>query len=243
VSNVDNTISYHSYFTTCPATTLVTDRQAAATSAKNANSSLQLWMTEFGVLGDICGSLNGYPRNTNIDYGLYVASVIHNDLAVAGASSWQWWLGINPYNYSDGLVYINTPTGGMDPEQSKTDGLVSDSKQLWCMGNFSRFVRPGMVRVDAVLNNQTDPVYAAGDIMTSAYTDAASKTLVIVIVNTKTSSSVVSLGGLGGSATLTGSSFTAYVTSSTKSLKKSTMPANNIQLDARSVTTLVANYQ
>lgn len=243
VANVDNTISYHSYFTTCPAATLVTDRQAAATSAKNTNSSLQLWETEFGVLGDICGSLNGYPRNTNIDYGLYVAGVIHNDLAVAGVTSWQWWLGINPYNYSDGLVYINTPTGAMDPTGSKTDGLVSDSKQLWCLGNFSRFVRPGMVRVDAVLNNQTDPVYAAGDIMVSAYKDAVAKTLVIVLVNDRTSSSVISLGGLGGSATLTGSAVTAYVTSSSKSLRKSTMSANNIQLDARSVTTLVANYQ
>jgi hypothetical protein len=200
-------------------------------------------MTEFGILGDICGSLNGYPRSTNIDYGLYVAGVIHNDLAIAGTSSWQWWLGINPYNYSDGLVYINSPSGTMDPESSKTDGLVSDSKQLWCMGNFSRFVRPGMVRVDAVLNNQTDPVYAAGDIMVSAYIDAANKALVIVIVNTETKSSVISLGGLGGSASLTGSNVTAYVTSSTKSLQKSTMAATNIQLDARSVTTLVANYQ
>jgi len=243
VANVDNTISYHSYFTTCPAATLVTDRQAVAASAKNTNSSLQLWETEFGVLGDICGSLNGYPRNTNIDYGLYVAGVVHNDLAIAGASSWQWWLGINPYNYSDGLVYINTPTGGMDPSGSKTDGLVADSKQLWCLGNFSRFVRPGMVRVDAVLNNQTDPVYAAGDIMVSAYADAVAKTLAIVIVNNRTTSSVISLGGLGGSATLTGGAVTAYVTSSSKSLKKSTMAANNIQLDARSVTTLVANYQ
>jgi O-glycosyl hydrolase len=243
VPNVDNTISYHSYFTTCPAATLVADRQAAATSAKNTNSSLQLWMTDFGVLGDICGSLNGYPRSTGIDYGLYVAKVIHNDLAISNASSWQWWLGINPYNYSDGLVYINTPTGAMDPSMSKTDGLVSDSKQLWCLGNFSRFVRPGMIRVDAVLNNQTDPVYAAGDVMVSAYTDPVAKTLVIVIVNNEANSSVISLGALSGSATLTGSNVTAYVTSNTKNLQKSTMAANNIQLDAGSVTTLVANYQ
>jgi O-glycosyl hydrolase len=239
VAGVDNTISYHSYFTTCPDNTLVTDRQAVNTSAVKTNSSLQLWMTEFGVLGDICGSLNGYPRNTNIDYGLYVAKVIHNDLAIAGASSWQWWLGINPYNYSDGLVYINSTSGGMDPAMSKTDGLVSDSKQLWCLGNYSRFVRPGMVRVDAVLNNQTDPVYAAGDIMTSAYIDPAGKTLVIVIVNTRPTASVISFGG---GANITGGSFTAYVTSSAKNLQKSTMPSNNIQLEPRSVTTLVANY-
>jgi O-glycosyl hydrolase len=130
----------------------------------------------------------------------------------------------------------------MDPGLSKTDGLVSDSKQLWCMGNYSRFVRPGMVRVDAVFNNQTDPVYAAGGIMVSAYIDPIGKTLVVVVVNTQANSSVISFGGLGGSANLTGSSFTAYVTSSTKSLKKSSMAVDNIQLDSRSVTTLTANY-
>ena len=251
IPNVDNTISYHSYFTTCPDNTLVQDRQAVATSAANigssagaagSNAGLQLWMTEFGILQSICGTLNGYPRSTNIDYGLYVAKVVHNDLAVAGASSWQWWLGINPYNYSDGLVYINSPSGAMDPESSKTDGLVSDSKQLWCLGNFSRFVRPGMVRVDAVLNNQTDPVYAAGDIMVSGYIDPVAKTLVIVIVNDRTTASTISLGTLGGSANLTGTTVTAYVTSAAKSLQKSSMASDSIQLDARSVTTLTANY-
>ena len=242
ILNVDNTISYHSYFTTCPDNTLVEDRQAVATAAKNTNAGLNLWMTEFGVLSSICGTLNGYPRSTNIDYGLYVAKVIHNDLAVAGASSWQWWLGINPYNYSDGLVYINAPNGAMDPEQSKTDGLVSDSKQLWCLGNFSRFVRPGMVRVDAVLGNNTDPLYAAGSIMVSAYTDPVAKTVVIVAINTETTASTISLSGLGGSATLTGSSLTAYVTSANQNLQKTTMAANNIQLEPRSVTTLMANY-
>jgi pyruvate/2-oxoglutarate dehydrogenase complex dihydrolipoamide dehydrogenase (E3) component len=100
-----------------------------------------------------------------------------------------------------------------------------------------------MIRVDAVLNNQTDPVYAAGDVMVSAYTDPVAKTLVIVIVNNEANSSVISLGALSGSATLTGSNVTAYVTSNTKNLQKSTMAANNIQLDAGSVTTLVANYQ
>ena len=235
IPNVDNTISYHSYFTTCPDNTLVSDRQAVATAAP---STLNLWMTEFGVLSSICGVLNGYPRNTNIDYGLYVAKVIHNDLAVANTSSWQWWLGINPYNYSDGLVYISSPSGTMDPESSKTDGLVSDSKQLWCLGNFSRFVRPGMVRVDAVLNNNPDPVFAAAGIMTSAYIDPVAKTLVVVAINTGTNASAFSLAGVN----LTGTSVTAYTTSAGKNLLKSTMTANNIQLDPRSVTTLMANY-
>ena len=206
------------------------------------NPSLQMWMTEFGVLGDICGSLNGSPRSTNINYGLYVAKVIHHDLTIANVSSWQWWLAVNPYNYSDGLVYVSSPTGVIDPELSKTDGLVSDSKQLWCMGNFSRFIRPGMKRIDANINNQTDPVYSAGTIMVSAYTDGASKTLVIVLINEQTSAATLSFSGLGTGNKISGGSFAAYTTSSNKSLQKSIMSADNIQLDASSVTTLVANY-
>lgn len=242
VPNLENTISYHSYFTTCPDDKLIQTRQAADAARTSTNSSLQLWMTEFGVLGDICGNLNGSPRNTNIDYGLYVAKVIENDLAVANVSSWQWWLGISPYNYSDALVYISSPGGVIDPELSKTDGLVSDSKQLWCLGNFSRFVRPGMKRIDANINNQTDPAYAAGTIMVSAYVDAASKTLVIVLINEQTNIANLSFSGLGTGVKIIGGSFNAYTTSAGKSLQKSTITADNIQLDAKSVTTLVAKY-
>ena len=35
---------------------------------------------------------------------LYMARVIHYDLTLAHASSWQWWLAISPYDYKDGLV-------------------------------------------------------------------------------------------------------------------------------------------
>lgn len=242
VPNLENTISYHSYFTTCPDDKLIQTRQDADASRKATNPALQLWMTEFGVLGDICGNLNGYPRNTNIDYGLYVAKVIHHDLVVANVSSWQWWLGISPYDYSDGLVYISAPTGVIDPQLSKTDGLVSDSKQLWCLGNFSRFIRPGMKRVDANINNQTDPAYAAGTIMVSAYTDAVSKTLVIVLINEQASAANLTFSGLGAGMQITGGNFSAYTTAADKSLQRSTMAADNIQLEAKSVTTLVAKY-
>ena len=242
VSNLENTISYHSYFTTCPDNTLIQTRGAADAARTATNPLLQLWMTEFGVLGDICGNLNGSPRSANIDYGLYVAKVIHHDLTIANASSWQWWLAINPYDYSDGLVYISSPAGVINPELSKTDGLVSDSKQLWCLGNFSRFIRPGMIRIDANINNQTDPVYSAGSIMVSAYTDAVNKTLVIVLLNEQASAATLSFSGLGAGTQITGGNFNAYTTSADKSLQKSVMAAGNIQLDPKSVTTLVAKY-
>ncbi|HEY5391698.1 MAG TPA: hypothetical protein VIJ57_06260, partial [Hanamia sp.] len=135
-----------------------------------------------------------------------------------------------------------SPTGVINPELSKTDGLVSDSKQLWCLGNFSRFIRPGMTRVDANINSQTDPVYSAGSIMVSAYTDAVNKTLVIVLLNEQASAATLSFSGLGAGTQITGGNFNAYTTSADKSLQRSVMAAGNIQLDPKSVTTLVAKY-
>lgn len=37
-----------------------------------------------------------------------MARVIHYDIVVGGASSWQWWLAISPYDYKDGLVCVHT---------------------------------------------------------------------------------------------------------------------------------------
>src|SRR5690606_11732333 len=100
-------ISGHSYFTTCPDSSAGQIRRRLWRKLRQVNPRLELWQTEFGILGNICNQYHGHPRNTTMDYGLYVARVIHQDLSVANVSSWQWWLAMSPYNYSDALVYIN----------------------------------------------------------------------------------------------------------------------------------------
>src|SRR5690606_9706537 len=159
--NVAPIISGHSYFTTCPDNTLIYTRNQVAAKVKKINPSLETWQTEFGILGNICNQYSGYPRNTGIDYGLYVAKVLHHDLTIANVTSWQWWLAMSPYNYSDALVYINAPSGEMNPAACKTDGIVSDSKQLWAFGNFARFVRPGMKRIAVSVEGINGPEEAA----------------------------------------------------------------------------------
>ncbi|MBC7416733.1 MAG: hypothetical protein H7325_01080 [Pedobacter sp.] len=191
-------------------------------------------------MGDICGVYNGYPKSTGIDYGLYVAKVIHHDLAIGNVSAWQWWLGVDTYNYSDGLVYINDPSGGYNLDAMKTDGIVSDSKQLWCMGNFSRFVRPGMIRVAASLSTVANDVAAASSQMITAYNDKANKKLVIVIINDETTSKKFSLDP---SVSLQNNKVTTYTTDLTNNLSKSVMNSNAIVLPAKSVVTIIANYK
>jgi O-glycosyl hydrolase len=237
--SVDKIISAHSYFTTCPDDNLISVRQTLANKVKQVDPSLQVWQTEFGILGDICGKYNGYPRNTGIDYGLYVAKTIHHDLAIANVSGWHWWLAMSPYDYSDALVYINAPDGSMNLANSKNDGQVLDSKQLWAFGNFARFVRPGMVRVAVTLKGMEDPIVAAGSTMVSAYKDLVTKTLVIVVVNTKTGQLKLNLKGVS----VPNSQVKVYTTSASKNLQKSSASVDNIPIDKRSVTTIVGKYQ
>jgi hypothetical protein len=47
---------------------------------------------------------------------------MHYDLTVANSSTWYWWLAVSPYDYKDGLVYI---------DKNKTNGNLTDSKLLW----------------------------------------------------------------------------------------------------------------
>lgn len=241
LANVEHAISAHSYFTTCPDENMINVRKQVASKIKQVDPSLQAWQTEFGILGDICGQYNGSPRNTSIDYGLYVAKVIHHDLTIANVTSWQWWLAVSPYNYSDALVYVNDPSGQINVTNAKTNGIPLDSKQLWSLGNYSRFIRPGMKRVEAGVQGVADPVQAARSLMVSAYKDEANKKLVVVIINPETASKTVRL--TGSTLSIAGNTVNAYTTDAGSNLKKSVTPANDIVIKARSIVTLTGSYQ
>lgn len=237
--NVAPIWAYHSYFTTCRDSALVSHRQQVAGRAGSVGNP-QLWQSEFGVLGDICGQYNGSPRRTDIDYGLYVAKVIHNDLTLANVTSWQWWLAINPYNYSDGLVYINGPDGAYKQHNNaRQDGQVTESKQLWAFGNYARFIRPGMKRIAVRIGATSNPVAEASQCMVSAYKEPSRKQIVLVCINMTSNARAFPLHGL----TIRNNRFARYVTTATKTLDKSMVAANQIQLEPKSVTTLVGYYQ
>ncbi|WP_207513664.1 glycoside hydrolase [Longitalea luteola] len=240
---VEKAISAHSYFTTCPDDNMINVRKQVVAKINQVDASLPVWQTEFGILGDICGKYNGYPRNTSIDYGLYVAKVLHHDLAITNVTSWHWWLAISPYNYSDALVYINDPAGQMNVNNCKQDGIVLDSKQLWSFGNYARFIRPGMKRITANVQGITDAVTAANTLMISAYKDETSKKLVVVVVNPEAKDKILELKGENSSLNLTGNAVAVYTTDFAYNLKRTANALNNIVVPARSVVTLAGTIQ
>jgi len=239
LSHVDKTISAHSYWTTCPDDNMVSVRENVKSKVQAVDPTIQVWQTEFGILGDICGKYNGYPRNTGIDHGLYVAKVLHHDLAIANVTSWQWWEGMSPGDYSDALVYINAPDGSINPGASKSDGIVKDSKQLWAFGNFSRFIRPGMIRVGATIKGKEDPIAAAGSTMVSAYKDVVAKKIVLVVVNTTNDDIDINLKDVE----IAGGKFDTYTTSAAKSLSRGVMKIDGIKVEKKAITTLVGSYK
>lgn len=173
-------VAGHSYFTTSPYPQAVAMRQQLAAQVA-AVKGLSFWESEYCILGDNGGEINGNKRDLGIDAALYLARTIHNDLASANAAAWQWWLAISPYDYKDGLIYI---------DKTKEDGAYYPSKMLWALGNYSRYVRPGAVRVEALLTQ--DPG-TSPELLVSAYQNAGGKQLVVVVVNSGTAPARVQL--------------------------------------------------
>lgn len=160
------------------------------------------WMTEHYTDSTTDG--NSWPN------ALGVASELHNAMVTGQFNAYVWWT-------------IKRSYGPIN------NGAVT--KRGYCMGQWSKFVRPGFHRVDATAN-------PASGLSLSAYQGNSS--VVVVVVNTNNSTANLSLSIPGASA----SSFTKYTTSSSKSLKNDgTVSASNgslsVTLDASSVTSLV----
>ncbi|SDN03981.1 glycoside hydrolase family 30 protein [Siphonobacter aquaeclarae] len=218
LKNVDKAISGHSYFTTSPYAAAAQQRKTLAGAFP---AGVRYWQSEYCVLGDNEGEINGNGRDLSMTSALYVARVIHNDLVNANASAWHWWLAVSPYDYKDGLVYV---------DKNKTDGQYYSSKLLWAMGNFSRFVRPGAVRVSVT---DTDP---ADGLLVSSYRNTDNQ-LVTVLINSRPEAREVQLDQADRAL----APVRVYETSETRDLAPVTVSAGGtLTLAPRSVVTVIS---
>jgi glucuronoarabinoxylan endo-1,4-beta-xylanase len=115
----------------------------------------QVWETE--VTDGMPGSDPG------IDSGLRVAKLIHDHLVNGEVNAWHYW-----------WLKPRTDTPPDNGALTTADGHLA--RRAYALGNWSRFVRPGFVRIDATSNPQTW-VYV------SAFADPASGRVVIVAIN------------------------------------------------------------
>tara|TARA_R110002096_G_scaffold146733_1_gene305511 strand:- start:31304 stop:32803 length:1500 start_codon:yes stop_codon:yes gene_type:complete len=182
--HVKNVISGHSYFTTWPVDSLISIRQKL--NDKLQEHDVDYWQSEFCILENTDDIGGGRKRDLGMDTALYVARVIHADITLANASSWQWWTALTNADYKDGLIYLDTGNQRdlFNLDNMKSDGNFHDSKLLWAFGNYSRFIRPGMTRVKINLNDEDKTLIESyKNLMLSAYVDEKTSKLVIVAIN------------------------------------------------------------
>lgn len=236
--NVEPTISAHSYFAVWPLDKQVEYRRLLAKSLHAANPDLGYWQSEYCILQKNGEIGSGGGRDLGMETALYVARIIHNDLTLCHAKSWQWWTAISQCNFKDGLVYLDdgsegdTGRMGSDTESLKYDGVVRDSKLMWTLGNYSLFIRPGMVRIKCSLSTESSK---KNGVLLSAWKRPYANHRVYVATNLSTEDQEISIQGLDTPA--------MYVTSSTSNLGRAKVDGNTISLPARSVATLVTRQE
>lgn len=170
-SKLKGRICGHAYWTDSNLHQLRDLRRAVFENLRRYAPQGQYWQTEYCVME--------HRRDLGIDTALRVARVIHYDLTAGNASAWQWWLAVSPYDYKDGLVYTDYRRTGQQN--------ILPSKTLWALGNFSRFIRPGAVRVHA------EPSEIDEQVLISAYTQPRGARFVCVVVNLGAEESLIRL--------------------------------------------------
>ena len=216
-SHVAQQICAHSYFTEWPVFIMKKVRKRLARTTQRNN--LEYWMTEYCILLSN-KEIQGGGRDLGMHTALYVARVIHHDLVHGKASSWNWWLGISPYDYKDGLVY------------AERDGSkIYDSKLMWALGNYSQFIKNGSEQIQ-VKGNKGKKFYL------SAFKNEKDKEIVLVAVNMKDKAMDLKIKGLPEGE------IKIYETSDLHNIKKinTFQNTNTLSVNPKSVTTFVIHY-
>ncbi len=118
-----------------------------------------------------CEMVNG--SDFTMDSAIHIAQEIAEDLRILDVVSWQNWVAVAPGGYRDGLIYID--------ESSQKYRVL---KRLWSYGNYSRYVRPGYVRVDIQAGDSRQE--AMLPVAFTGVSDSGEQELVMVFINDKT---------------------------------------------------------
>lgn len=166
----------HSYWTNTPVPYMKRIRQQLRAECEKYR--VGFWQSEICIMSNDEEIGGGNHFDFSMKTALYVARVIHHDLVYGNAGSWSWWRAAGG-DYKDGLIYLSST-------DHMRSGTARDSKLMWSMGNFSRFVRPGARRYEvealsekgqAMPDRATEP----RGIMASAYRNVDGSWVVVAI--------------------------------------------------------------
>jgi glucosylceramidase len=169
-------------------------------------TSRKTWMSEWNPNGNTWNT--AWDDGSGSD-GMAIARAVHDALTLGDVSAYIYWLGASRGSTRAFMQIDDT---------AKT---YSVSKRLWAMAGYSRFIRPGAVRLEA---SAADPA-----LKVSAFRNPDGSR-VIVALNTGTAA--VEWRGVRGRAT-------AYLTDNDHSLAPSPVTGRAVTLQPRAMTTIV----
>ncbi len=239
IASVAKAVAGHSYWTVGNNETLKEVRETAR--AKAEEYGVEIIQTEWSMLDDApsveAGFTGDYATASKMDIALYMGKVIYCDLTYGNMTGWSYWTAFAQEKWGQKnrfhLIRLNATDDTVDESYAdiKQGGILTADKNLWVLGNYSYFVRPGYQRV------QVEGADELNGLMGSAWLSPNAETLVAVFVNMDKGSREVSL-------TLEGfdlENVNTYVTDISHNLQldPNQQDAANLRLPSRSVVTVV----
>ena len=129
-------------------------------------------------MSEWCEMVNG--TDLSMDSAIHLAQCVQEDLTVLDAVSWSTWVGVSPGGYRDGLIHAT--------ENGAGEISIVPLKRLWAYGNYTRFIRPGFVRVDVDGAKDFAPIAFTGE-------KDGKRQLIIVLINEKFTAQKITLDG------------------------------------------------
>lgn len=234
LKHVGNLICGHSYWTFDNWNDMRTVR-ANLKAAADARG-LRVWQTEWSMLDKEPSDLGGsYDDVSEFDIAQYMSRIIHNDLTVAGVTSWSYWTAMSVERWSQKNRFElikTTPAGGNYSDDFTKEGSVEATHNLWVLGNYSLFVRPGYKRCELSLDENKD-------FFGTAFVAPDNSRLVLVITNYDKQRGI----SLDMAAPEGVQSVYTYTTTSAKHLQQDRFnTADKVFVAPASVTTVVYNF-
>lgn len=228
---IPRVVMAHSYWTNTPISYMRQIREELRDTLKKYQ--VDYWQTETCIMGNDEEIGGGDYYDFSMRTGLYVARIIHHDLVYGQAKSWSWWRAMGS-DYKDGLIRVYST-------DNWKSGKAIPSKLMWCMGNFSRFIRPGATRYPVTLLDEHRQIVQDGEtdpraVMVSAYRNIDGS-WVMVAINYSESAQSFTIDGIQGKQV-----WKAYRTSDVEgeSLKPVGTISHSTRLEPKSITTFVA---
>jgi len=238
----------HSYWTVGSDELLREVREKARDEA--AKYGIEVMQTEWSMLDDPPSTSVGFPASysetSKMSIALYMGKLIQCDLTIGNMIGWSYWTAFSQEKWGQKnrfhLIRVNTKgdTGEESEGDLKQGGTLTADKNLWVLGNYSRFIRPGYKRIE-LESSPSEETEGGNLLLGSAWLSPNESEVVAVFVNLSHASRNVDLSMVSGEAR----EVRTYVTDRGRNLKLDTslQDLHNIKLPARSVVTVVIGLE